>query len=82
MREYYKEKVKNLVALRNNLFTSVIVLTSGVFGLFFVNQPFLKLLPFMVIGGYFDLVFLFNLLSINNQIDIILEELKWVKKIY
>ena len=82
MREYYKEKVKNLVALRNNLFTSVIVLTSGVVGLFFVNQPFLKLLPFMVIGGYFDLVFLFNLLSINNQIDIILEELKWVKKIY
>ncbi len=76
MREYYKEKVKNLVALRNNLFTSVIVLTSGVVGLFFVNQPFLKLLPFMVIGGYFDLVFLFNLLSINNQIDIILEELK------
>ena len=76
MREYYKEKVKNLVALRNNLFTSVIVLTSGGVGLFFVNQPFLKLLPFMVIGGYFDLVFLFNLLSINNQIDIILEELK------
>lgn len=82
MREYYKEKIKNLVALRNNLFTSVIVLTSGVVGLFFINQSFVKLLPFMVIGGYFDFVFLLNLLSINNKIDKILEGLKWVKKIY
>ena len=76
MREYYKEKIKNLVALRNNLFTSVIVLTSGVVGLFFINQSFVKLLPFMAIGGYFDFVFLLNLLSINNKIDKILEELK------
>ena len=76
MREYCKEKIKNLVALRNNLFTSVIVLTSGVVGLFFINQPFIKLVPFMLIGVYFDFVFLVNLLSINDKIDKVLEELK------
>ena len=76
MREYCIEKIKNLVALRNNLFTSVIVLTSGVVGLFFINQPFIKLGPFMLIGGYFDFVFLVNLLSINDKIDKVLEELK------
>lgn len=30
----------------------------------------------MLIGGYFDFVFLVNLLSINDKIDKVLEELK------
>lgn len=76
MREYCIEKIKNLVALRNNLFTSVIVLTSGVVGLFFIDQPYAKLFPFIAIGAYFDFVFLVNLLSINDKIDKVLEELK------
>lgn len=76
MREYYKEKIKNLIALRNNLFTSVIVLTGGVAGLFFVNQPSTKLLPFILIGVYFDLVFLLNLLSVNADIDKFIERVK------
>lgn len=76
MREYYKERVKNLVALRNNLFTAVIVLTSGVMGLFFINIPFWKFILFVAIGGYFDILFLKNLLSINNDIEQYVEELK------
>lgn len=76
MSEYHKEKVKSLVALRNNLFTAVIVLTSGVMGLFFVNIPFWKVILFVSIGGYFDILFLKNLLSINNDIEKYVEELK------
>ncbi len=76
MREYFKEKVKNLVALRSNLFTCVIVLTSGIVGLFFVNETAAKLLPFILIGIYFDLVFLINLLSVNKDIDKYIEEIK------
>ena len=76
MREYYKEKIKNLIALRNNLLTSVIVFTGGVAGLFFVNQPSAKLLPFILIGVYFDLVFLLNLLSVNADIDKFIERIK------
>lgn len=76
MKEYCKEKVKNLAALRSNLFTCVIVLTGGLFSLFFMGLPFVRVLPLAVVGGYFDFIFLLNLLSINNEIDIILEELK------
>lgn len=76
MREYYKEKIKNLITLRNNLFTAIIVLTSGVMGLFFVNIPFWKAILFVFIGGYFDILFLKNLLSINNDIEKYVEELK------
>ena len=74
MREYYKEKIKNLIALRNNLFTCIIVLTGGVVGLFFVDSMSIKLFPFIAIGGYFDLVFLINLLSVNNDIEKYIEE--------
>ncbi len=76
MRDYYKEKIKNLVALRTNLFTCVIVLTGGVAGLFFVNESTLKVLPFILIGIYFDLVFLINLLSVSRDIDRYIEEIK------
>ena len=76
MREYCIEKIKNLVALRNNLFTSVIVLTSGVVGLFFIDQPYAKLFTFIAIGAYFDFVFFMNLLSVNKDIDKYIEEIK------
>lgn len=76
MREYYKEKIKNLIALRNNLFTCVIVLTGGVTGLFFVNHPSSVLLPFILIGIYFDLIFLLNLLSVNTDINKFIERIK------
>ncbi len=75
MREYYKEKVKNLIALRSNLFTCIIVLTSGIVGLFFVDNMHVQIFPFIAIGGYFDWIFLVNLLSVNNEIEKYLEEL-------
>ena len=51
MREYFKEKVKNLVALRSNLFTCVIVLTSGIVGLFFVKiMDIYEILSYCALG--------------------------------
>lgn len=76
MREYYKEKIKNLVALRTNLFAVTIVLTGGVFGLFFMEINTAKLLFFFMLGGYFDILFLKNLFYINNCIEKCVEELK------
>lgn len=76
MREYYKEKIKNLIALRTNLFTVTIVLTGGVFGLFFMEINTTKFLFFFMLGGYFDILFLKNLFYINNCIEKCVEELK------
>lgn len=75
MREYYKEKIKNLVALRTSLFTIAMVLTGGVVGLLFMDISPVKILPLAVIGVYYDFVFISNIFSINNKIDILLEGL-------
>ncbi len=75
MREYYKEKIKNLVSLRTSLFTIAMVLTGGIVGLLFMDIPLVKILPLAVIGVYYDFVFISNIFSINNKIDILLEGL-------
>lgn len=75
MREYYKEKVKNLISLRASLFTIVVVLTGGIIGLFFMNVSLIKILPLAIIGVYYDFVFVSNIFSINNKIDVLLEGL-------
>lgn len=76
MREYYKEKIKNLIALRSNLFTVTIVLTGGIFGLFFMDIHVAKLLFFLLLGGYFDILFLKNLFYINSYIEKCVEDMK------
>lgn len=75
MREYYKEKIKNLISLRASLFTIVVVLTGGIIGLFFMDVSLIKILPLAIIGVYYDFVFVSNIFSINNKIDILLEGL-------
>ncbi len=75
MREYYKEKIKNLISLRASLFTIVVVLTGGIIGLFFMNVSLIKILPLAIIGVYYDFVFVSNIFSINNKIDVLLEGL-------
>ena len=75
MREYYKEKIKNLISLRASLFTIVVVLTGGIIGLFFMNVSLIKILPLAVIGVYYDFVFVSNIFYINNKIDVLLEGL-------
>ena len=76
MKEYYQEKIKNMIALRTNLFTTVIILTGGVLGLFFIEIPLSKLVLFLIIGVYFDFIFLSNLISIDRNITRIVEELR------
>lgn len=76
MSRYYKEKIKNLIAFRTNLFTCLVVLTGGVFGLFIIDIPVYKIVPLALLGIYFGILFLKNLLSINNKILEYLEELK------
>lgn len=76
MREYYKEKVKTYTELRSNLFTCIIVLTGGIVGLFFTQAQPSLVLAFAFIGGYFDFIFLQNMISVHKEICLTLEELK------
>ena len=76
MRDYYKEKLKALTTLRNNLFTCLIVIIGGTIGLFFADIDVVKTLPFAFVGAYFGFRVLLNLLSVNNDIEVTLEDLK------
>lgn len=73
---YLKEKLRNLISLRTNLFAVLIVLTGGLFGLFFTSLTTIKFYVLLAIGIYFGWVFLTNLLSINKQIEELIERLK------
>ena len=69
MNEVDKERLKNLISLRSNLFTVVIVLTTGVLGLFFVKLSKIMVAFLFLTGIYFDFLFLSNLLKINEDIE-------------
>ena len=67
-----KEKelyIKSLITLRSNLITVMIVIVSGIVGLFLVNISTVKLVILLIIGIYFSLIFLTNLLYVHNEIQ-------------
>ena len=53
MNEVDKERLKNLISLRSNLFTVVIVLTTGVLGLFFVKLSKI-MVAFFILNPHFQ----------------------------
>jgi len=77
MKDYYIEKIRTLTTLRANLFTCVIVLTGGIVGLFFADVKMSIIIMFALIGGYIDMTFIVNMISIHNDINKTLEDLKY-----
>lgn len=80
MEIFYKEKLKDLINKRTSLFTYLLVLISGVCGLFFLNITIIKLILFLSIGIYYICVLLLNIKYVENNIFKVLEELKNVGK--
>ena len=74
--EYLKETNKNLMGLRASLITVMIVLTGGIVGLILADIDFIKLIPLVILGLYFDFLFLCNIIEINRKINDNLGELK------
>lgn len=68
--EYLKETNKNLMGLRASLITVVIVITSGLAGLVLAKSfnP-VNIFVLFIPGIYFDVIFLQNILSINEKIN-------------
>ena len=69
MMEYIKESNKNLMSLRTSLITTVGVLTGGIVGLFLSEFEIISKTIFIVIGLYFDILFICNILDINQRIN-------------
>lgn len=67
-KEVLKLRVKNLISLRTSLINILIVLIGGVVSLFFFPNSRFTLI-FGLVGGFYILVFLSNLLNLNNKLD-------------
>lgn len=68
--EVLSEINKNLMNLRTSLITVVIVITSGLAGIVLTKSfSTVNILLLVIPGIYFDIIFLQNILSINNRID-------------
>lgn len=68
--EVLSEINKNLMNLRTSLIIVVIVITSGLAGIVLTKSfSTVNILLLVIPGIYFDIIFLQNILSINNRID-------------
>lgn len=73
--EKLKEENKSLISLRTSLIAVLTVLNGGIAGLIVSDINIYKFVFLLIIGIYFDIVFISNLLTINKKINNNLKEL-------
>lgn len=73
--EKLKEENKVLLNKRTSLINIMIILTGGILGLIISDMNSLKVYILLLIGIYFDILFLCNILSIDDKLKQNLKEL-------
>lgn len=76
MNGYHIEKLKNLINLRTNLITILVILIGGVYVLHLLNLSRFAYWISLIIGVFYILYFMKSILSTNDTIYNVLEELK------
>ena len=67
--KYLEESNKNLISLRTSLIAVVALLTGGLVGLILTNDFSSGRLFWLISGGYYDFIFISNIMKINKMID-------------
>ena len=67
--KYLEESNKNLISLRTSLIAVVALLTGGLVGLILTNDFSCGRLFWLIIGAYYDFIFIANIVKINQMID-------------
>ena len=67
--KYLEESNKNLISLRTSLIAVVTLLTGGITGILLSDTDNINKIIIFCIGGYFDVLFIFNILRANKMID-------------
>lgn len=65
----FETDINNLINLRTNLITIIIVLTGGLVGLMLSDIDFYRSIIFIVAGIYFDALFIRNVIDVHNNIN-------------
>ena len=76
MKDYYIGKLKNLINLRTNLITILVILIGGVYGLHLLNLSRFAYWISLIIGVLYIYFLMKTTLNTNDRINKILEELK------
>ena len=76
MDDITKEKIKNLIHLRTNIFTVLIVLSSGMASILLLDKITIPIWIALIIGARFWWTFLDNILSINKKLENLTKETK------
>lgn len=76
MKGFYIEKLKNLINLRTNLITILVVLIGGVYGLHLLNLSKSVYWISLIIGVFYIYFIMKTTLNTNVRINKMLEELK------
>ncbi len=74
-KEILKLKVQSLTTLRTSIINILIVLIGGIVSLMFLPNSSLKCF-LACIGGFYIIVFIFNLVNITNKIETLLTNRK------
>lgn len=69
-------EVKQLTELRTNYFSMIMLISSGLAGLFFANLELSKMLILIFTGVFFDFVFIGKFLNTNDKINKAIKENK------
>lgn len=64
-----EESNKNLMNLRSSLIPAVVILTGGIVGLILADINSAGRFIWVLIGIYFDFLFIYNIIKINKVID-------------
>lgn len=76
MNGYHIEKLKNLINLRTNLITILVILIGGVYVLHLLNLSRFAYWISLIIGVFYIYFLMKTTLNTNDRINKILEELK------
>ena len=73
--EKIKEENKSLIASRNNYFTAILLVNSGLVGLILSSIMSTKLIILILLGFYFNFIFINRYQNINQRIENNIKEL-------
>lgn len=66
--KYLEESNKNLISLRTSLIAVVALLTGGLVGLILSDVVTIAKIFFIILGVYFDLLFISDILAANDEL--------------
>lgn len=73
--EQLKIQINNLIDLRKYYYSTVVLITTGILGLFFIEITQVKLVIMVLTGCYFDYVFFNKFLNTDTQIQELIRRL-------